>query len=269
MRPPGQGRRRPSADRADPRRGVGRDDAPPVGRQPPARHRRTPGARAAELAAARPGRPRTPVADRRASPRWTGSRSPRRTCAPCSPRSTPSAPAACRPPPAARCTWICSAAAAACSPPSPAGNSSRRCAAAARSTPTGTAGARSCTGPRRPRAMHPPPPSAGGVAPVTTAAATPAVATGPAGSDLDHVVPHAEGGADRLRQPVLPVSPASPAQDPCAPAGASTSTPTAPCWSPPPAVSPGSAAHRAATSWSRSSWVLHCPMPSSIDVAPF
>ena len=92
-----------------------------------------------------------------------------------------SAPAACRPPPAARCTWICSAPAVACSPPSRAGNSNRRYAAAACSTPRGTVGVRSWTGHPRPRATRPPPPSAGGVAPVTTGAATPAAATGPAG----------------------------------------------------------------------------------------
>ena len=31
--------------------------------------------------------------------------------------------------------------------------------------------------------------------------------------DLDHVVPHADGGPDRLRQPLLPVPPPPPAQD--------------------------------------------------------
>ena len=33
-------------------------------------------------------------------------------------------------------------------------------------------------------------------------------------ADLDHVIAHADGGDDRLRQPVLPVPPAPPAEDP-------------------------------------------------------
>ena len=59
-----------------------------------------------------------------------------------------------------------------------------------------------------------PRPAALGHAPATGTAATPAAATGSGWTDLDHVIAHADGGRDRLRQPVLPVPPAPPAEDP-------------------------------------------------------
>ena len=100
-----------------------------------------------------PDRPTpTPVADRPASPRWRADHRGAPACAAHRARR-PVCPAGCRPPPAARCTWICSAPAG-CSPPSRAGNSNRRYAAAARSTPRGTVGVRSWTGHHRQRATR-------------------------------------------------------------------------------------------------------------------
>jgi hypothetical protein len=66
----------PPADRTDPRRGVGRDDVASVGRRPPGRHRRAPRARAVEQPAARPGRPRDPwpTGGRRGGRRGAGHR---------------------------------------------------------------------------------------------------------------------------------------------------------------------------------------------------
>ena len=97
------------------------------------------------------------------------------------PLSMPSVRAACRRPPVARCTSICSAPAVRCSRPSRVASSTRRSVAGAPSTPRVTAAARWWNDLRRARATHPRRPSGGGPRRATVDAATPAAATRPAG----------------------------------------------------------------------------------------
>ena len=91
---------------------------------------------------------------------------------------------------------------AGCSPGSPRGSWRPRCGTGrglghrGRSTGTSPLGA---AGVRR--------------APATAGAGTPTAGNRAGWADLDHVIPHADGGGDRLRQPVLPVPPPPPAED--------------------------------------------------------